>query len=461
MGFLDIFKRNTNTNKYNESFFKLLGINWTAYDNNAPTYIEEGFNINPIVYAVISQMATKTSSVPFKIKKIESKQTKAKIDNLLKATGYNLSAQQYGKKMLLEKKAYSSDDIEMPLERPNPLQTWAEFLELYKTFMKLTGNAYIYKLRVAEGRNAGEILGLYLLPSHLMNIVLKPNADLMSIESPIGGYKLISGETGIEFTHDEVTHIKYPNPNYDTNGSHLYGFSPIRALLKNVQSSNTALDLNIKTMNNGGAFGFVHSKGPTPFTDAQAKGIKGMMKDAFNDKDKLSQIMGVSSEIGFTRIGMTTDELKLFDYLNFDQKQICNALGWSDKLLNNDAGAKYDNVNSYRKQVVIDNIIPDLNLFTEAFNDDILTGFKGYDKTCVVFEYSELPEMQQDMTQMIAWIRPSIEIGLMSREESRTFMKLPNTDNESMKEFTVNADIMTLEQSLDDFPNVVPNDQAI
>ena len=69
--------------------------------------------------------------------------------------------------------------------------------------------------------------------------------------------------------------------------------------------------------------------------------------------------------------------------------------------------------------------------------------------------------MQQDMTQMIAWIRPSIEIGLMSREESRTFMKLPNTDNESMKEFTVNADIMTLEQSLDDFPNVVPNDQAI
>ena len=295
MGFLDIFKRNTNINKYNQSFFKLLGINWTAYDNNAPTYIEEGYNINPIVYAVVSQMATKTSSVPFKIKKIESKQTKAKIDNLLKATGYNLSAKQYGKKMLLEKKAYSSDDIAMPLERPNPLQTWAEFLELYKTFMKLTGNAYIYKLRVAEGRNAGEIKGIYLLPSHLMNIVLKPNADLMSIESPIGGYKLISGETGIEFTHEEVTHIKYPNPNYDTNGSHLYGFSPIRALLKNVQSSNTALDLNIKTMNNGGAFGFVHSKGPTPLTDAQAKGIKSRIKDAFNDKDKLSQIMGVSS----------------------------------------------------------------------------------------------------------------------------------------------------------------------
>ena len=225
MSFLDIFKRNR-ANKYNQSFFKwLVGANWTAYDHKAPTYIEEGYNINPIVYAVISQMATKTSSVPFKIKKIESKQTKSKIDSLLKATGYNLSAQQHGKKLLLETKAYSSDDIEMPLHRPNPLQTWSEFLELYKTFMKLTGNAYIYKLRVSEGRNTGKILGLYLLPSHLMNIVLKPNADLMTIESPISGYKLISGEIGIEFKDEEVTHIKYPNPNLIQNhaayiGSH-------------------------------------------------------------------------------------------------------------------------------------------------------------------------------------------------------------------------------------------------
>ena len=461
MGFLDIFKRNSATNKFNEAFFKWIGIEGTAYDNNASTYLKEGFNINPIVYSVISQMATKTSSVPYCIKKIESKQTKTKIERLLKATGNNLSAQQYGKKLQLEKKAYSSEEIAMPIERPNPLQTWSEFLELYKTFIKLTGNAYIYKLRVAEGANSGKILGLYLLPSHLMNIVLKPNADLMSIESPIGGYKLISGETGIDFTNEEVTHIKYPNPNYDNNGAHLYGLSPIRAILKNVQTSNTALDLNIKTMNNGGAFGFIHSKGQAALTDTQAKGIKDRLKDAFNDKDKLSQIMGVSAEIGFTRIGMTTDELKLFDYLNFDQKQICNALGWSDKLLNNDAGAKYDNVNSYRKQVVIDNIIPDLNLFTEAFNSDILPSFKGYENTCIVFEYSELPEMQQDMTQMIAWIRPSVEIGLMNREESRSYMKLPSTENESMKEFTVNADIMTLEQSLDDFPNVVSNDPAI
>jgi len=452
--FSDIFKRGNTTNKYNQSFFKWMGGNGSAYDTNAVSYIEKGYNINPIVYSVIAQMATKTSSVPYTIKKIESKEQKRKADRLVKATGYDLTPQQQAKQLLIETKAYSDEELDMPIVKPNPLQTWSEWLELYKTLIRLTGNVYIYKLSVTEGANAGKILGVYLLPSHLMNIVLKQNADLMSLESPISGYKLISGETDVTFTEDEVTHIKYANPNYDTDGSHLYGLSPLRAILKNIESSNTALDLNIKTMNNGGAFGFIHSKGQTPLTSDQAKGIKERIKDSFNDKDKLSQIMGVSAEIGFTRIGMTTDELKLFDYLNFDQKQICNALGWSDKLLNNDAGAKYDNVNQFRKQVVVDNIIPDLNLLTEAFDTDILPHFKGYEDTCLKFEYSELPEMQQDLTEMINWIKPAIEIGLINRNEGRSFMKLSVSDNEQMNEITVNTDILTLEQALDDFPSV-------
>ena len=455
MGFLDRFKTNTSTNKFNQSFFKWMGGNGSSYDVNATSYIEKGYNINPIVYSVISQMATKTSSVPYTIKKVESKEQKRKADRLVKATGYDLTPQQQVKQILLETKAYSEDELAMPISKPNPLQTWSEWLELYKTFIRITGNVYIYKLRTSpDSPNAGNILGLYLLPSHLMNIVLKDDANLLTLESPIDHYKLISSETGIDFTEAEITHIKYPNPNFDTNGSHLYGLSPIKAILKNVESSNTALDLNIKTMNNGGAFGFVHSKGQTPLTADQAKGIKDRIKESFNDKDKLSQIMGVSAEIGFTRIGMTTDELKLFEYLNFDQKQICNALGWSDKLLNNDAGAKYDNVNQFRKQVVVDNIIPDLNLLTEAFDTDILPNFKGYENTCLKFEYSELPEMQQDLTEMIGWIKPAVETGLINRNEGRRFMKLPVSDNEQMNEITVNTDILTLEQALDDFPSV-------
>ena len=442
-------------NKYYETFFKWVGESGTSYDVEGKTYIEEGFNVNPIVYSIISQMATKTSAVPYSIKKIKDKNQKSKRDFLLKATSYNLTPQQEIKRILLEEKSFSDEDLKMPLDRPNVMQTWVEFFELYKTFLKLTGNVFIYKQFPLEGANKNQPLAMYILPSHLMNIVLKEKANLLSVESPIEGYRLIEYDSFVTFRAEEITHIKYPNPNFDMSGSHLYGFSPLRAALKNIESSNKALDLNIKTMKNGGAFGLLHSKGQTPLTPDQAKGLKDRLQEMDKDTDRLGNIAGVSAEIGFTRLSMTADELKLFDYLDFDQKQICNVLGWSDKLLNNEAGAKYDNVNQFRKQTVTDNIIPDLNLFTQAFNEEILPKFKGYEGTCLEFNFSELAELQQDMSEMIRWIVPSVKDGLMSREEARKYMQLSPTEKTSMSEFTVASDVMTVEQSLEDFPNVL------
>ena len=442
-------------NKYYETFFKWVGESGTSYDVEGKTYIEEGFNVNPIVYSIISQMATKTSAVPYSIKKIKDKNQKSKRDFLLKATSYNLTPQQEIKRILLEEKSFSDEDLKMPLDRPNVMQTWVEFFELYKTFLKLTGNVFIYKQFPLEGANKNQPSAMYILPSHLMNIVLKEKANLLSVESPIEGYRLIEYDSFVTFRAEEITHIKYPNPNFDMSGSHLYGFSPLRAALKNIESSNKALDLNIKTMKNGGAFGLLHSKGQTPLTPDQAKGLKDRLQEMDKDTDRLGNIAGVSAEIGFTRLSMTADELKLFDYLDFDQKQICNVLGWSDKLLNNEAGAKYDNVNQFRKQTVTDNIIPDLNLFTQAFNEEILPKFKGYEGTCLEFNFSELAELQQDMSEMIRWIVPSVKDGLMSREEARKYMQLSPTEKTSMSEFTVASDVMTVEQSLEDFPNVL------
>jgi hypothetical protein len=234
------------------------------------------------------------------------------------------------------------------------------------------------------------------------------------------------------------------------DGSHLYGFAPIRAVLKNIESSNLALDLNIKTMKNGGAFGLIHSKGQTPLTSEQAKGLKDRLVEMDNDNSKLSKIAGVSAEIGFTRLSMTTDELKLFDYLKFDKQQIADCLSW--EVASEGRGDFGGTINQIRKQRVVDNIIPDLNLLQQAFNTDILPFFKGYENSELIFDYSELPEMQSDVNEMVTWIKASIETGLITRNEGRLFMNLTLSDNKSMDEITVNTDVLTLDQSLEDMP---------
>ena len=41
----------------------------------------------------------------------------------------------------------------MPIERPNPVQTWNDILFLYKVYLKVCGNVYLYKMSPSEGLN--------------------------------------------------------------------------------------------------------------------------------------------------------------------------------------------------------------------------------------------------------------------------------------------------------------------
>ncbi|MCP4355287.1 MAG: phage portal protein, partial [Proteobacteria bacterium] len=390
-------------------------------------------------------------SVPFNIKKVKDVAQKKLRDNLIKSTNYDLTPQQEVKRLIYESKAFDDEFLDLPLERPNPLQTWKEFKELYETFMALNGNAYIYLLSPDSGMNAGEPLAWYLLPSHLTQIVLKSDVNLLGVESPVDYYILTQGDSYIEFENENVVHIKYANPNFDMQGSHLYGQAPLRASLKNIQSSNTALDLNIKTLNSSGAFGFIHGKS-IPLTKEQADEIKSRLKEMDSDTSRLGNIQGMSAELGFTQVGMSPAELKLFEFLNFDTKQVCNVLGWSDKLLNNDSGAKYDNVSQFRKQVITDTILPDLQLLDNAINAEILPRYKKYSGYLIEHDVTELPEMQQDTAKMMEWLKEGVNIGLLNRNEARLAIKYNAVDDANMDEYTVASDILTLDQAVNDFP---------
>lgn len=435
-------------NKFNYAFLQQVGGDYTSYDQDASTYLEKGYNYNSVVYSIISQQSTKTSSIPFEVKKIDDEKSKRDLTTLYRATKYNLTPIQQVKKRVLENKAFSDEVFDMPLEKPNVNQTWSEFHALYKTFLALTGNVYIYLLSPEDGMNAGTPTAVYLLPSHNVKIVTKPNSDLLGIENPIKSFMLIEGNQYVEFDAEKVIHIKLSNPNYNEDGEHLYGQSRLRSALRNLQSSNTATDLNNKTLESGGAFGFFFGKNQA-LTPEQAKGFKERLTEMQNDPGTLAKIAGSSVEMGFQRISLTTDELKPFDYLSYNEKQLCNALGWSDKLLNNDAGAKYDNVNQFRKQVVTDNILPDLQLLAEALNSHFLPLFKGYENTEIVYDISELPEMQEDTEKMVNWAVQLLDRGTLNRNEVRDIVTFNKVEDDNMDVYTVNNDLLTLDEAID------------
>jgi HK97 family phage portal protein len=387
------------TNDFNQAFFQWLGGLPTQYDQNGKTYIEKGYNENPDVFSIINKQTVKTVSVPYYIKQIDDRQAFAKLRRMELATKGNMSLLQTIKHKKLSTKADKEEEMPFPLADPNPTQTWADIFGLYKTYMKTTGNFYLYTMTPKDGANAGVPMQSFVLPSHLMQIVLKKDAKMLTTENPIDHYMLIEGLQYIKFDVEDVIHVKYSNPNFDMQGSQLYGQSPLRAALRNINSQNSAIDNNIKMLQSSGAFGLIYGKGSTPWTMEQAQSIKDRLKEMDASPERLAKIAGVSAEVGFQRISLTTEELRPFEYLNWDRATIANCLNYPDELLNNDTKTSLQgNDNSdARKQLITDDIKPDLVLLQNALNKSYIPRFKGYENAVIEWDVTELPEMQTDM----------------------------------------------------------------
>lgn len=432
------------TNAFNEAFFSLIGGGWTAYDSSAKTYIEKGYNENPDVYAIVSQIARKFSSVPGVLKEVKDKKAKKELKRLY---GQSLTPQEVLRKSKLEIKAYSEDleEIEEPLERPNYYQSETEFKALWETFMLLTGNAYQWILSPEDGANAGRPMERFLLPAHYVQIVLKKDYNLNSLESPIDHYILMMGNSFIRFEAKDIIHSKFPNPNYDLAGRHLYGQSPLEASKRDIQLSNTTIDHSNSTMANGGVYGFIHAKdGQTPLTDEQAQGLKARLIEMQASKQILGRIAGASAPLGFTQLSVDTDKMQPHTYSDAAQKRIANCLGWSTLLLNTDA--KYDNLDAAWQMAISNRITPDLAIYADDMNTHYYPRFKELRNAEVHFDVSELPEMQGDMKVLAEWMAIAIDNGAVKPKEFRIALRYPADDTPEADKFYMKQGVVPIEE---------------
>lgn len=433
-------------NTFNRAFFSFIGGGLTQYDYDGKVILDKGYNINSDVYSVVSQISRKFASVPGLLNKVEDKKIVRELKQLY---GQHLDAQSLARKRILEVKAYSNDEVAEPLSRPNYYQSETEFKELWETFMLLNGNAYQWMYRPENGANAGKPRARFLLPSHLVQIVLKPNAQFEDLDSPIDYYMLIIGDRFATFKEADVIHSKFPNPNYDLNGSHLYGQSPLKSALIDIQTGNVTKENNVGTMQSGGVYGFIHAKdGQTPLTPEQAADLKSRLVEMKSSKDILGRIAGASAPLGFTQVSVDTDKLLPFDYLKSSQKAICNNLGWSDLLLNNEGGAKYDNLDAIWRMAISNRIAPDLKIYEDGLNEKYYPLFPELGPVHLTFDISELPEMQNDMSTLVGWLSKALENGAISPREFRIALRYSDIDSPEMNTHFMRAGLKTLEDAI-------------
>lgn len=301
------------------------------------------------------------------------------------------------------------------LEQPNPFQSRTEFIEAALTFFAIFGNTYIAGDVPEFGLRAGQITRLDLLPPQWVEIIVGTFKD------PIRGYRLSEAyESDIDYTFDQVLHWKEFNPDFNVNGTHLYGMSRLRPLIQQITASQAAYDSMVGAFQNMGAYGVLTILGvkdgdkytDKPQTAGQLEQMMSYWRRKWTGSDKMGSQAVTNKSVEWTPFGMSVQDMSILQSIPMSRGVICDAYNVPEVLLANSEGRTYDNYEQAQKALWNNAIIPSLDGLLQKLNIWLLPRM-GEENTRLVANYDDVPSLQADKKDMVDWM---VRAGLTGNE---------------------------------------------
>lgn len=392
-------------------------------------YINHGYLLNPIVYSIVSFIASKAGIIPWAVYEIKDE----KALNLYKsATSYNLNTKIIKTKALV---AIPNHDLNEIFIQPNSIQGWSDFFEQYIGFKKITGNSYVHMIGPQAGNNAGTIRELWGIPSQIIRPVAGDRYE------PIKGYKYLNSENLIPA--EQVLHSKYWTPEY-FNGQNLIGLSPIRAAMRLVTKSNASFDSSVGAFQNQGAFGIISAEKETDLTEEQADMIERRLAKKVGGPNNRGKNIVTSASLKWQQMGMSPVDLNIIESDKMDLRSLCNVFHVAPELFGDSQTKTYNNVKEARGAAYTDSILPECNGFRDALNLKIRRSYK--ENIYVDYDASMISELQDDLQMMTTalggawWITPN---------ERRDIMNFAVDDtNVQLDDYWIPSGLMPMSQSM-------------
>ena len=412
-------KKNQNTNEqYNRAIYNWLGNSVLWNNENDDSYITEGYQKNATIYSLINLITKAATTIPFQVYEKTNENDYKRYKALTSGIMDSASIQ---KASLLQKNALvelQDTELHKILERPNPAQSYNAWLTELIAFGKLTGNRYIYGIGPDTGANVGKFTELYVMPSQVMEIISN------GIMEPVSKYKLeYNGTKYIDAS--EICHIKDFNPYYDGTGSHMYGQSPLRAGLRSLTTNNEAVQTGVKYLQNQTARGLLTSE-MGDINEVQAQQLKDKFRRQHQGSDNAGDIIITPNKMSWVNFGLNASDVSLIAQYNASIKDLCNIYNVPVQLLNNTDSSSYNNMKEAKKALYQNAVIPELVKIKDELNRWLAP--KYGDKLCIEFDFSVIPEMQEETEKVVDqlskawWITPNEKRSAMNygKDEENT-----------------------------------------
>ena len=440
-----IVKNSQQTAKeYNRAIYNFLGQSVVWNPENDENYINEGYRKNATVYSIINLIAKAASSVPLcvyeKVSDNELKRYKAMTSGSFDSTIMH-KANMLRKHALVE---LEHTDLHELLDRPNPAQSYASWISELVAFGKLTGNRYIYGISPDTGDNAGKFKELYVMPSQIMEVVSG------GILEPVVGYRVEYTSGQKDIPAEFICHIKDFQPFVDGSGSHLYGQSPLKAGFRAMTTNNEAAQTGVSYLQNQMARGVLMSE-EGDLNEVQAQQLKDKFRQSYQSSNNAGDVIITPKKLSWVNFGLNASDLSLIEQYNASVKDLCNIYNVPVQLLNNTESSTYNNQKSAKAALYQHCIMPELYKIRDELNRWLSPKFG--DKIYLDFDFSVIPELQEDMekvvTQMGAawWITPN---------EKRAAMSYPEEENDALNDFYIPANLLPVGGSDVELPDPQP-----
>lgn len=350
------------------------------------SYINDGYKGNIHVYSVVTAITQRCTGIPFK-------------------------------HLLNEKDVVNSDMLKL-LDKPNQMQGRDEFIEALFGWLLVTGNAYIYMISPEAGLNMGKPAEMWLLPSHLTEILGG------GVTQPIAGYRVAIGAgMSMPISADKVIHLKYWNPSTDNNGSQLYGQSPLAPGLLTIQASNSGYKALNKAYQNGAPAGILTGTNNTglDFTPEQVEKMQSNWTKKYGGDSNYMKPIFMRNPMQWIKMGYSVVDMNIVELMKYTMQDVCNIYHVPPYLFSTDAST-LDNYKEARKAIYTDAVIPLFDRICSKLNPDFPGKFVP--GSSIGFDISVIPELNIDVQAMSEalnkawWLTGNQKLEMMGLELS-------------------------------------------
>ncbi|MDX2155132.1 MAG: phage portal protein [Hyphomicrobiaceae bacterium] len=274
---------------------------WTPRDYT--TFANEGFMQNAIVYRCVRMIAECAAHIPLLL-----------YDGDQEIEGHALSAL---------------------LRRPNPHQTWPDFMQTLVGHLLVAGNVYAEAVALD-----GEVRELHLLRPDRVRIV--PGADGWpeAFDYSVAGRTVrLSGEVAVGVP--TVLHIKLFHPSSDH-----YGFSPLEAAASAIDLHNTASNWNKALLDNSArpSGAIVYTARDGNLTSEQIERLKSELEAGFQGSANAGRPLLLEGGLDWKAMSLSPKDMDFIEARHVAAREIALALGVPPMLLGIPGDNTYSNL---------------------------------------------------------------------------------------------------------------------